>query len=150
MKFSSAIGQRMSIHRCYLAGINETSTIFRARPLRFQRRLRFPAKTEKTSCSSSSSGRVLLLRSAGLHFTSLSDPRGTLPPFISKRPALIHFQSPEVHRGRDYFLASRHLLLRLVKPAPETYWTSPADVRLLPCLHFCRCDSAGFSADLLC
>lgn len=48
------------------------------------------------------------------------------------------------------FLRRAIFLLRFVKPSPETYWTSPADMRLLPCLHFCRCDSAGYSADLLC
>lgn len=59
VKFRSARSQRMSIHKCSLAGSNETWTGCRAR----NTQLRFLAKIETTL------GRVLLLRSAGLGFT---------------------------------------------------------------------------------
>lgn len=81
VKFRSARGQKMSRYKCYLDGINETSTVCRAQTLRFQRGLRFPSK------DSEKPPRVML-RSCGL-----LDPISCLYQILEWNSSTVHLET---------------------------------------------------------
>lgn len=163
MKFCPTRGQKMSIHKCYLAGFNETSTVRHAQTLRLQRRLRFLAKIQKKKKPPAVAARVVFC-SCGLldcisclwvELSHCSSQDGQL----SSISRVLRFIVAVIILLRRIFFCWL-IMVRFIKLSPETFCmppegmmnqkARPADMCLLACLHFCRCDSAGYSADLLC
>lgn len=163
MKFCPARGQKMSIHKCYLAGFNETSTVRHAQTLRLQRRLRFLAKILKKkknllqlqlgSCFAPAVCwtvfHVSEWNSPTVHLKTASSHL-FLESWGSLWPWLFCYAAPSSAGsswwGSLNFHLKRSVCLR------RGWWTKKLGqlTCLLACLHFCRCDSAGYSADLLC